>query len=207
MLLRERGVAVIEILVEEAHHRLFKVKDGAKVEELQKKVALVFLFEQGQLLNAPFCLALLMCDVVIDALVAHDGSRVERFGKHKAFERAAAAQGNIDLSRRKTLVGIDDCAVEGEALTLVYRDGPSQTQGQLLERSLHLRLYFPRLFVQGVARVLPLQRLHIDGFRVALTIDAQLPVACLHHTSDASVVVTMLAGRVVLHEHHLRPFL
>ena len=86
-------------------------------------------------------------------------------------------------------------------------DGPSQAQGQLLERPLDLRLYFPRLFVQGVARVLPLQRLYIDGFRVALTIDAQLPVACLLNSSDASVVVAMLAGRVVLHKHHLRPFL
>ena len=82
-------------------------------------------------------------------------------------------------------------------------DGPCQSQGQLPEGALHLGLNLARLLVQRVAGVLPLQRFHLDSLAVALAIDGETVVAGLHHASDTTIIIPVVARGVVLHEHHL----
>ena len=149
-------MTVIEELGKDAHHRLLLEQQRTEVEQLQQQVALVLLLQRGQLLNATPGLGILMGDVVVDALVADDGTRLQRRSQHQPLQRAAAAQSHIDLPRRKRLVGIDDGAVERQSLTLVDGNGPCQAQGVLPERALHLGLNLARLRVQRVAGVLPL---------------------------------------------------
>ena len=197
------GMTVVEELSEDAHHGLLQGKDGAEIEELQQQVALVFLFEQGQLTDAALSLVLLLGNVRVDPFVVDDGTRLQGRCQQQTFEGAAAAQGHIHLTGCETLVGIDDGVVEGQSLTLMDGDGPGQSQGQLPEGALHLGLNLACLLVQRVAGVLPFQRFHLDGLAVALAIDGETVVAGLHHTSDATIIIPVVARGVVLYEHHL----
>ncbi len=134
-----------------------------------------------------------MLDVRVDAFVVDDGVGWDLRGEHHAFEGLTTAQGDIYLSWGKRQTGVDDGALEGEALTLVDGDGPRQSQGQLRELTQHLCLYFACLWIQRVASVLPFQWFHLDSLSVARTVDHQTVVVSVSHMPDAPVVITVFA--------------
>ena len=93
-------------------------------------------------------------------------------------------------------------------------DGPRQPQRELTECSQHLALNLTRLFVQPIARVLPLQRFHLDNLSIArsrrfvaylltFAADREPLLGGLQHPSYAAVIILMIARGVVLDEHHL----
>ena len=75
------GMTMVEELSEDAHHGLLQGKDRAEIEELQQQIALVFLFEQGQLTDAALSLVLLLGNVRVDPFVVDDGMRLQGRGQ------------------------------------------------------------------------------------------------------------------------------
>ena len=143
--------------------------------------------------------------------VVHDGLVVvQRLGadgavQHEAFERAAPAQGHVDLAGGEGVARVDHGLVEGEALALVDGDGPGQAQGVLGEGAQFLFLYLPGGGVGGVADVAPGVALHEDGLVVAGAADGDAVV--VHLLDHAYLAVEVAAGGlgVVLEEHDLGP--
>ena len=79
-----------------------------------------------------------------------------------AFQRGAAAQGDVGLSAGKDASGkVDDRPVEGQPLTFVYRDGPGQPDGVLGEGAQLFFFYFLLLLVVPVAYVAPAFAFHL----------------------------------------------
>ena len=103
----------------------------------------------------------------------------------------------------KGIVDVEHGMVEGQALALVYRDGPCQAQGVLREGALHLFPDFLGLLVDDVARVLPGQAGHLDGPLLALAEHLDEAVGKVGHLAYLAVVIEMLGRGVVLQEHHL----
>ena len=217
-LLAQRGVSLVvqlhevavrahEKLGHESYHRLFGLEERVEVEELQQQVALVLLAQQRQLGDALLRGLLLMGYVALHALVVDDGAGLYGRGQEEAFQRATAAQGDVDLSRGERLGSVDDDVVERQALALVDGDGPGQAQGQLAEGALHVGLDGARLGVDGVAGVFPLQRLYLDRLRVAFAQHEHLVLVDVGNVAYTAVVVAVTARRVVLDEHHLCPHL
>ena len=68
-----------------------------------------------------------MADVVLNPFVGNNDTCLDRGREHHAFESLATAQGYIHLSWCKREIGIDNSTLEGQALTLMDGDGPSQT--------------------------------------------------------------------------------
>ena len=86
-------------------------------------------------------------------------------------------------------------------------NGPGQSQGQLVELALHLRLYLAGLGVELILGILPCQRLHFYHLAVTRTEHADPALADLNDLADAAVEVTVFTCGIVLHEHHLCPLL
>ena len=148
----------------------------------------------------------LVADIAVNSFVGNDGACLDGRRKHHSIEVFATTQRHIDLSWCEREVGIDDGPLEGQTLTLVDGDGPGQPQGQLVELSLNLRLNLAGLRVQLVLGVLPNQRFHLYRLGIARTEHADPSVADFHDFTDSTVVITVLASRVVLHKHHLCAF-
>ena len=144
-----------------------------------------------------------MADIVLHALVGDDGAGLNRSRKHHSIEGSATAEGDIYLSWGERKVGVDDGAVEGEALALVNGDSPGQSQGQLAELALHFGFYLSRLRVQLILCILPFQRFYFYRLAVIRTKHTYAFVSNLNDLTDAAIEVAMLSRRVVLHEHHL----
>ena len=96
---------------------------------------------------------------------------------------------------------------EGQALTLMDGDGPCQTQWQLVETALYMGLYLSRFGVNLILRILPYQRFYVDGFGITGTQYLYMTGVDLYHSTYTSIIITVIAGRIVLHKHHLRTFL
>ena len=164
---------------------------------------IVFLFQLWQLTDALLGLFLLVADIAFHALVGDDGTGLNRSRKHHSIEVSASAEGDIYLPWGEREVGIDDGAVEGEALALVNGDSPGQSQGQLAELALHLGLYLSRLRVQLILRILPFQRFYLYCLAIVRTKHKDTTVADFDDFTDTAVEVAMLSRGVVFHEHHL----
>ena len=61
--LLQRGMTMVEELSKDTYHRLLLIEQRAKVEELQQQVALIFLFQQRQLMYAALGLCLLLSNI------------------------------------------------------------------------------------------------------------------------------------------------
>ena len=166
-------------------------------------MAVELVFQHGQLMDALLCGLLLVADVVVNAMVVDDGARLDGSSQLQSFKGSASAQGHVDLTRGKRHVGVDDGVVEGKSLTLVYGDGPRQSQGQLREGSQHVGFQFATHGVKRVLGILPHLWFHFDVGGIALASDQHLVAVEGRYASDASVVVTLSARCIVLDEHHL----
>ena len=122
---------------------------------------IVILLQPWQVFNAPLGGRLLVADVAFYAQVVLYHGPCDRGCQHDAFQCAAPAQRHVYLSAGKRVAGINNSVFEGEALALVYRDGPGEPKGNLRERPLDIGhdLVF---LVELVFRVLPGLRLHGD---------------------------------------------
>ena len=147
-----------------------------------------------------------MADVAVHPLVGNDGTCLDGRRKHHSIEVFASAEGYINLSWSEGEIGIDDGPLEGETLTFVDGDGPGQSQGQLVELSLNLRLNLAGFRVQLVLGILPGQRFHLYRLGIARTEHADHTVADFHDFTDSTVVIAVLTRRVVLDKHHLCAF-
>ena len=125
--------------------------------------------------------------------------------QHQSLERSAAAEGDVCLSTGKDSSGqIDDDAAEREALTLMHRDGPGKTDGQLLEGTDDFLLDAFLLFVVTVFVIVP-NGWFDEVFLAVLQqdIDVALVVDAGNH-ADGAVYPTLLP--VVLDKDDLRLF-
>ena len=96
-------------------------------------------------------------------LAAHEDVLLADGGHQRdALEGGAAREGHIGLSAGKGSASeVDLHLVEGEALTLVHGDGPSQAEGELGVGAQQLLFDLLLLLIEGVAHVLPHLALHI----------------------------------------------
>ena len=198
------GMTAIEILGKDAYHGLFVEQQVAEVEQLEQQLAMVFLLQHGQHADAAARIVVLPDDIGIYIVVVDDGILGNGRRQHQPFERAAAAQRHIHLSGGKRHAGIDDSPLERQSLTFVNGDGPRQAQRILAEGADAIGFYLACLLVQFVLGVLPLQRFHVDGCRVALTEHADTTLSEPGHTAYTTVIVALLPSGVVLDKHHLR---
>ena len=68
----------------------------------------------------------------------------------------------------KGVLRVDDGAVEGEALTLVNRHRPSQSQGVLSKNAFHFFANLLRFFVEHVSGVGPLLPVEFNLFSIGI---------------------------------------
>ena len=103
--------------------------------------------------------------------------------------------------------------VEGQALTFVHCNRPSQSQGILLECAIHFFTYLLRLLINHIFRVFPRQLGNINRLVILLAMHHDqlfvrliIPSKALHHTY-LTIIIFLIGRRVVLDEHHLCAFL
>ena len=177
-----------------------------KIKEVRQQVEEILPPERPYALRIRFG-ELALPGKILHGTVAYDRPGGEGRAQHQAFEGPAAAQGHIGLAVGKCSAGIDDGPVESQALALVYSDGPGRLQRILAEGALDLLADLPGVLVQDVAGIAPC--LLLNGVRGSA-------VAALHfdhvfrdvrNLTYRAVDVAVLAGGIVLDEHHLRSFL
>ena len=130
----------------------------------------------------------------------------KRCAEHQAFQRLATAQCHIRLPMCKGCAGIDNGTLKRKPLTLVDCNGPRQFQGKLPESTFNIFYNLPALFVQDVFCICPL--LFLQQESIPAVFGAYLDTLGRNggYLTNHTVVVAVLAGRVVLHEHHLSAF-
>ena len=101
-------------------------------------------------------------------------------------------------------VGLDDGALEGEALALVDGDGPGELERNLPEGALDGFGDAAGGGIDGVLDVVPLHRLDGDVGEVAGAADADGGAVDAGDAPDAAVEEALVGRRVVLDEHDLR---
>ena len=98
----------------------------------------------------------------VDLLIIDDGLRRDGRAEHHSFEGLAAREGYVCLSVCEAVLDVDDGVFEGEALRLVYGDGPGCLQRVLREGADDLFRYLLCLGIQIVSRVLPFDAFYVD---------------------------------------------
>ena len=131
--------------------------------------------------------------------------RNDGVGQVKSAQRAHAAQCYVQLSCRKhppTQVQIQ--LVERHTLTLMHRDGPSQSERILRKSALQFLLHFPAFAVILIVVRLPRAVWHYIGV-ASVRRHLYLVLAQFRHGADSPVCPPLLL--VVTSEHHLCPHL
>ena len=82
---------------------------------------------------------------------------------------------------------------------------PGKPQRILTEYTLDFCLHFLGLLVDDIPAVFPLKRFDRDLFVIAGTLNQNIFLKEVGHYADFSIVISFLTGRVILHEHDLRP--
>ena len=108
---------------------------------------------------------------------------------------------------REGLRGIDNHAVERQALALVNGDCPRKFERVLTERTVHNFSDFLRLLIDFVRRVRPLGGHNFNGIVGAAAIHIHLAVLNVDNAADFAIVEPFFGRRVVFDKHHLRAFL
>ena len=106
----------------------------------------------------------------------------------------------------KGCAGVDNGTLKRKPLTLVDCNGPRQFQGKLPESAFNIFYNLPTVFVQDVFCIRPL--LFLQQESTPAVFGAYLDTAGRNggYLTNHTVVVAVLAGGVVLHEHHLSAF-
>ncbi len=150
---------------------------------------------------------LLRVEIRVDGVVALDRRFRQGAFEHKPLERAASRQGHVGLPVGECQRGVDDGAVERQALALVDGYGPGRLEGNLAEHAVDLAHHLVALGLDDEADVLPLKRR--DLYLLAC-VDGRHPhpfVGNGGHNAHHAVEELSVPTRVVLEKHHLRPLL
>lgn len=151
-------------------------------------------------------LVVVMMGKLLDIIAHENITLTQRLLKTDALETGAAGQGNIRLSARKdTTREINLHLVEGEALALMNRYRPSQTDGVLLVSA---NLFLLNLFlnlIEMVSHVAPCRRLH-HHILAFLGAHINLGILILIKTDDgAQRAIHPLMLDIILDEDNLSP--
>ena len=151
-------------------------------------------------------LVVVMTGKLLDIIAHENITLTQRLLKTDALETGAAGQGNIRLSARKdTTREINLHLVEGEALALMNRYRPSQTDGVLLVSA---NLFLLNLFlnlIEMVSHVAPCRRLH-HHILAFLGAHINLGIFILIKTDDgAQRAIHPLMLDIILDEDNLSP--
>ena len=151
-------------------------------------------------------LVVVMTGKLLDIIAHENITLTQRLLKTDALETGAAGQGNIRLSACKdTTREINLHLVEGEALALMNRYRPSQTDGVLLVSA---NLFLLNLFlnlIEMVSHVAPCRRLH-HHILAFLGAHINLGILILIKTDDgAQRAIHPLMLDIILDEDNLSP--
>ena len=99
---------------------------------------------------------------------------------------------------------VDNGALERQSLTLVHRDCPCQTEGDLLVSAVHHLLNFVGLFVEREAAVLPSFHAHFYLFCRIVGTHRHRVVGNVGDFAQHTIIIAVFARTIVFDEHHLR---
>ena len=107
------------------------------------------------------------------------------------------------MPRSEDGLEVDGCTVEGQPLTLMYRDRPCQADREVLEDALDVGLGIARILVEAVASILPAVGGYVEEFAILQPYD-ELLLGHLLDGSEHTIVEAAGLLEVVLDEHDTR---